>query len=116
MPCIPVKVAGATGVVCTRRRSRRCRWCSVTATRLCDGTRVAGRACDAPMCARHALSIGADLDLCPVCALEQAKRAWAAHYECCHDCVRADTGWQFCADGRALAEQGRTRRREAALL
>ncbi len=71
MPCEHVKLpGGGTAIVCGPRPRRRkcsngycCRW----AERECDFP-VQGRksgACDKPLCASCAVSIGPDLDYCP---------------------------------------------------
>lgn len=53
------------GIVCTRgARRQRCRWCERYGDRLCDYP-VAGKTCDAPMCATHAKRVGRDKDHCP---------------------------------------------------
>lgn len=65
MVCRRVPVPGGTAIVCGP--GRRCKGCGSRATLECDWkvpTRKSGT-CDAPICARCALHVGDDKDLCP---------------------------------------------------
>ena len=63
---------GTFAIVCGSRRTRKkCKWCGAPATKLCDHVTSSPaqimhrKMCDAPMCDRHAKSIGPEKDLCP---------------------------------------------------
>ncbi len=66
-------------VVCTQGpRRRHCRaplpdgrLCGAGAPLLCDGPAEGGKTCDLPICAKHALHVGRDRDLCPSCAAKR---------------------------------------------
>lgn len=78
MTCTPFRAeSGASGFVCTDRRSKpRCRACGKPAPLLCDWkvpTRKSGT-CDAPICANCSTSPAPDKDLCPTHA--QAWSVW----------------------------------------
>lgn len=77
------RIAGRTNdgghfvaIMCSRGSRRKppapCRWCACTHSKLCDGKRADGKrgTCNAPMCVHHAVSVGADRDLCPDCFLK----------------------------------------------
>jgi hypothetical protein len=54
------------GVVCTKGRTQRCKFCGIgVVAKLCDFPVGPKKTCDAGMCAKCATSVGADLDYCP---------------------------------------------------
>jgi len=76
--CIPFKLAGGGGgFICgSRQRAPKCRWCNETSTKLCDAAVVGPPptphdvappkdSCDAPMCDRHAATVGKNIHHCP---------------------------------------------------
>lgn len=70
MRCQRVKIGDTVAIVCSSRpKTRRCRWCTLKATLLCDHpVNITGRkakTCDAPMCGHHARQAGPDLHHCP---------------------------------------------------
>jgi hypothetical protein len=77
MPYDYLTIPGA--IVCSRTRRRRCQFCSDFAPLLCDGPpppnskRRKSKTCDAPICRRHAKSVGPDRDLCPRCVAAGAQ-------------------------------------------
>ena len=77
MPCIPIDLGnGATAIVCTRERAKRCKECGAAASRQCDFPlrgRAAGRTCSAYLCERCAVRTTAGLDYCPPHARIAAK-------------------------------------------
>lgn len=62
--------SGITAIACTRgERPQRCKECGARASRLCDYPltgRKAGKTCDANLCDRCAVNVGADRDYCGV--------------------------------------------------
>lgn len=70
MPCETVEMPGGTTAMVGSRGRRWTRMCSVCkvhrGTRLCDGrTAVAGKTCDAPLCAACTFSPSKEVDFCP---------------------------------------------------
>lgn len=67
MPCIPVQIPGAFGLVCTRggRRPKPCSICGQPSARLCDWRKPNGKSCSKPLCERCAVPGGPDVDWCP---------------------------------------------------
>ncbi len=70
MPCVPVRWFNgheANGFVCTRSRYRPkvCDLCGVLADALCDWPMGNGKTCDAPLCAKHRVRQGENVDYCP---------------------------------------------------
>lgn len=53
-----------TGFICTSGRTKRCRWCDQSRTKLCDFPN-GKKTCDAPMCDAHAKNVGNNRDYCP---------------------------------------------------
>lgn len=75
--CEPIRDANGnvTVIVCGGRHKRKyCRWCGSYADLLCDFPVRPGHTCDAPICAKHAKPMGANLDYCPKHAQEQRRR------------------------------------------
>jgi hypothetical protein len=76
MPCRHVQLpGGATAIVCSRERPKRCA-CGRHGARLCDWkvkTKKSGT-CDAPICGRCTYSPAPDKDLCPKHAAEWRAR------------------------------------------
>jgi hypothetical protein len=64
-------------IVCGRRNCARkhCRVCGEHASRLCDAAIADGDTCDAPLCVRHANTIGRNRHLCPRHAVERVRAA-----------------------------------------
>lgn len=60
MPCI----FKGNMIICTRREFKRCRYCGRAANLLCDYKLPNGKTCDAPICPRCSVPIGAGLDYC----------------------------------------------------
>lgn len=71
MPCRPIIDAAGhqIGWACSRdQRQPRCAVCGAPSTKLCDQPLTgpkAGKTCDRPLCARCAVHVGPDRDLCP---------------------------------------------------
>lgn len=59
-------------IICSRgRRTPPCKFCQANgsfkpSTKLCDFPVGEGKTCDAPICDRHATSVGPNQDYCPV--------------------------------------------------
>lgn len=73
----------ATVIVCQRgKKWPTCAFCKTknAATQLCDGAAPwnKSRTCDAKMCAKCAVSVGHDVDLCPACFKAAPKENLAA--------------------------------------
>lgn len=87
MRCTPISLGnGVTGIVCTSRtRVKPCRQCGARSARLCDYAlmgRLAGKTCDMPLCAKCAVKVGPDRDLCRAHAeLERAPAIEEARIE-----------------------------------
>lgn len=83
MTCRPFNLGnGVTGWACSRGEpAKRCKECGARASKLCDyplsGSK-AGKTCDVNLCSRCAVSVGPDLDYCPVHSRVRAKQAQQA--------------------------------------
>jgi hypothetical protein len=67
MPCNHVKLPnGATAIVCSRNRPKRCTECGAPGTILCDYPDTSNKSgtCDRPCCRKHAVNVGPDKDYC----------------------------------------------------
>lgn len=69
MPCRPLDLGnGVTGFACSRgERTKPCVECGRASNKLCDGElrgKMQGKTCDRPLCARCAIKVGPDKDLC----------------------------------------------------
>jgi len=72
MPCSWIKLPGGEVAIVkhAKGRTRKCGFCSLSSTKLCDaivGKTLAGDpiTCDTPMCDSHARQVGPDKDFCP---------------------------------------------------
>jgi hypothetical protein len=71
MTCRLYKMPNGTTMICCSRgyNTKRCRVCGRPATKLCDYQLTgpkAGQTCDTPLCDRCAVSLGVNMDYCPV--------------------------------------------------
>lgn len=69
MPCNTIKddEGRVTAIICSRNRRQWCHVCRAACTKLCDFPltgKKAGQTCDRPMCDRHAVSQGPEVDYC----------------------------------------------------
>lgn len=83
MPCTPIRLeGGGVAIVCTGRGGKRietCRGCGTFSSKLCDYPLRGGKkgaTCSAPICAKCALTVAPDFDLCPA----HAKGATTMHH------------------------------------
>ena len=73
MPCRRLRDddGNVVGMACGPGPAKTCKFCRAESKRtrksakLCDWKTSSTSTCDAPMCAEHATSVGADKDLCP---------------------------------------------------
>lgn len=74
MPCTPITIGTARGILCTRAPRPRCA-CGQPATLQCDApTKRRSGTCDRHLCASCATEVGPDRHLCPGHAAEQRQR------------------------------------------
>jgi hypothetical protein len=67
MPCNVENIDGTNFVICQRGRAgsgRRCAYCQLSSTRLCDFPTGGGKTCDVPMCDFCTHRAGRTVDLC----------------------------------------------------
>lgn len=64
MPCRVIRVNGLTGIVCGGPRAKKCHYCAVPSTVLCDHPVGIGKTCDRPCCKTHSECVGPNRDYC----------------------------------------------------
>lgn len=66
MPCTPFKSADGSfiGIICSRKNTKKCYICGSDCTTLCDYPLDNGKTCDKPVCNKHKVNIGYDVDVC----------------------------------------------------